>query len=102
MLRLHGTKHVINNKALEKMKTQRKLIVNVRRKQLRFLGHIMRKEGLETSTLTRHIEGKVQVIYLTSLSKWMVEKQGRGLAKAEMLLRSTRDGKLWRAMVAHV
>lgn len=30
----------------------------IRKKQLKFLGHIIRKEGLENLTLTGHIEGK--------------------------------------------
>ncbi len=47
-----------NDKVLEKMETKRKLILNIKKRQVKFLGHIMRKEGLENLILTGQIEGK--------------------------------------------
>lgn len=51
-------------------------------KMLKFLGHIIRKEGMEKLILTRQIEGKKErrkqcITYLARLSKWM-EEQGLG------------------------
>ena len=35
-----------------------KLILEIRTKQMRFLGHLLRKDGLENLALTGKIEGK--------------------------------------------
>ena len=48
----------------------------IRKKQLQFLGHIMRKEGLENLMLIGYIEGKrdkgrQRQAYLGSLSRWL-------------------------------
>ena len=37
---------------------ERKLIGKIRTRQLRFLGHVIRKDGLENLALTGKIEGK--------------------------------------------
>lgn len=55
-------------------------------KDLKFLGHIMRKEDLKNLTLTGHTEGKrdkgkQQVSCLTSFSKGMAEQEQRGVIK---------------------
>lgn len=80
---LPWTEHVSNSNVLEKMKTKRKLILNIKKRWLRFLGHIMNyMEGLENLILIAQIEckrdkGRQCITYLMSLSKSMVE-QGLG------------------------
>lgn len=41
---------------IKKMETKSMLLLNIK-KQLKFIGHIRWKEGLESSILTGHIEG---------------------------------------------
>lgn len=45
-----------NGEVLEKRKTKRTLTLNIRKEQLKLLGHIMRKEGSENLILTEQIK----------------------------------------------
>lgn len=63
-----------------------KFRANNRKKQLKFLGPVMRKERLENLIFTGEVEGnrdrrKRRVIYLMSLSKWMLEQSLREITK---------------------
>lgn len=49
-----------NDEISERMQTRRKLILNIKERQLKFLGYVMRKVGLENLILTGRIEGKRQ------------------------------------------
>ena len=51
----------------------------IRKRQIEFFGHVMRKEGLEELMLTGRVNGKrsrgrQRLTYLESLSKWMTEQ----------------------------
>ena len=64
--------------------TQRSLLKKIRRRQLEFLGHIVRKENLEHLIVTGKIEGKrskgrQRQTYIDSLSKWI------GMSTQELL-----------------
>ena len=110
MLKIPWTGHVTNEEVLKKIGTKRKLLPTIRKRQLEFLGHVMRKESVENLTLTGLTEGKKnrgrpRIKYLTSLRTWMAERvpEGqRGGMKEQELLRRTKDRKLWKAMIAHV
>ena len=72
-MRILWTDH-LTNEVLRKAKTERSLIKTIRKRQLQFLGHIMRKEGLENLMLTGYIDGKrdkgrQRQTYLGSLSR---------------------------------
>ena len=58
MLKIPWTGHVTNEEVLKKIGTKRKLLPTIRKRQLEFLGHVMRKESVENLTLTGRIEGK--------------------------------------------
>lgn len=47
-----------NEEVIRKIPTKRILVLKIRKRQLKFLGHLTRREGLENFTLTGHIEGK--------------------------------------------
>ena len=54
----------------------------IRKRQLEFLGHIMRKNGLEELILTGSVDGKrsrgrQREKYLTNLSRWVAEQLPR-------------------------
>ena len=57
-MRISWTDHLTNEEVLRKAKTERSLIKTIRKRQLRFLSHIMRKEGLENLILAGYIDGK--------------------------------------------
>ena len=73
MLKIPWRLNITNEEVLKKKGAERKLLQTVRRRQLEFLGHVMRKERLENLTLTGCIDGKKsrgrpRIKYLTSLS----------------------------------
>ena len=47
-----------NEEVLAKAGTRRKLVETIRKRQLQFLGHVLRKEELENMAITGKIEGK--------------------------------------------
>jgi len=58
MLRIAWTDKVSNKKVLQRANTSRNLLKVIVNRQIRFVGHIMRKSQLEAITLTGMIEGK--------------------------------------------
>jgi len=110
MLKISWVEHQSNEEVLRKAKTERSLIKTIRERQMKFMGHIMRKEGLENLTLTGRIEGRrgrgrQRITFLGSLKDY-VEKtlpsRERKKARTEEFLHLTRDRKLWRTMIAQV
>lgn len=82
--------HVKNKEVLKEMETKRKIVLEIRKKQFKFLEHI-RKENLENLTLGGHIQNnrgreKQCVAYLMSVCKWMAY-----LILTLILLRTTKD-----------
>ena len=57
VLNVPWTDRVRNERILERMGTERELLVTIRKRQLQFLGHVLRMEGLENLCLTGRIEG---------------------------------------------
>ena len=65
-----------NDEVLAKARTKRKLVETIKKRQLQFLGHILRKEELEDMAITGNIEGKrargrQRLTFISSLSHWM-------------------------------
>ena len=109
ILRISWTEHITNEEVLRRMGARRKLMNNIRKRQLQFLGHVMRKEGLENLTLTGKINGtrsrgRPRLTYLKSLSKWMSEGIPARIEelKEQNLLKATKNRELWRSMIADV
>ena len=102
IFRISWTDHVINEEVLRKAGKERSLMKFIRKRQLQFFQHIMKKEGLENLKITGKIEGKrrrgrQQLTYLESLSKWMaaqLPKNERSKVSVQELLKTTRDRKL--------
>ena len=57
MMRLSWLKKISNERVLYMVGTERSLLVTSRKRQLRFVGHVVRKGGLEKLGL----EGKINV-----------------------------------------
>ena len=56
-MRIPWTDKLTNEEVLQRARVERKLIGKIRTRQLRFLGHVIRKDGLENLALKGNIEG---------------------------------------------
>ena len=105
MMRIPWTDKLTNEEVLQRAGVERKLIGEIRTRQMRFLRHMFRKDGLENLALTGMIEGKrdrgrKRMLWMTSLNAWIAE---RGIRHQEVeLIKIARNRELWHAMIAHV
>ena len=96
---------VRNEEVFRRAGVDRKLMQDIRSRQMKFLGHVMRKEGLENLALTGKIDGKRsrgrrRVMWLSSLKKWL---EGKGVEHTETeLLKKANNRNLWHTMIANV
>ena len=102
MLKVGWTERRSNESILEVIGGGREMLSVVRRRQMSFLGHIMREDGLENLTVTGRIaggrsRGRPRKKYLDR----MREIIGGGIT-AHQLLEMTRDRNRWRSMSANV
>ena len=102
VLRVPWTAKKTNEEVLREMETDRELMTTIRKRQLRFLGHIMRREGLEEVVMMgmvkgRRARGKQREKYMDGLMR----AKGKQLKPAQML-QVARDRERWRSMVAEV
>ena len=100
MLRPSWTEHTSNNEVLRQAKYSRRLLKTIRSRQLSFLGHVMRKEGLENLAVTGKVcgkrgRGRQRIAFMKSLSTWT------GVSEREMLEKA-KNRTLWRSMTACV
>lgn len=78
MLTIPGAQYVGHEDVLWEMESKRRILFKIRKRQLKFLGHDICKDGLENSTLTGHIKGKKDkgkqpMTYLTSFCKSLAD-----------------------------
>jgi len=105
MMKIPWTDKVSNEDVLNRTQVKRKLVKDIRVRQLKFLGHIERKDGLENLAMTGKIEGKRssgrrRVTWMSSVKRWLQE---RGVKHQEVeLIERTRNRKLWHDMIAYV
>ncbi|XP_063611050.1 uncharacterized protein LOC134784809 [Penaeus indicus] len=96
---------ITNEEVFRRAGVNRKLICDLRGRQMRFLGHVMRKDDIESLALTGKIEGKRsrgrrRFTWMSSLRSWLTEK---GVQYPEVrLLQMTKDREAWHAMIANV
>ena len=93
MLRITWKDKITNVEVYRRMNTTKSLVNDIVRRQLSFLGHILRKDDLENLVLTGYVEGKrargrQRETFLTYLSK-MTEKS------PIELLRLSRERNVW-------
>ena len=94
------TDYTSNEEVLAKAGTRRKLVETIRKRQLQFLGHVLRKEELEDVAITGKIEGKrargrQRLTFISSLSHWMKISE-------KEIIRTAKYRELWRTMAANV
>ena len=80
MMKIPSTDKVCNEDVLSRVQVKRKLMKDIRVRQLNFLGHIIRKDGLENLVMTGRIEGRRsrgrrRVIWMSSVKGWLQERE---------------------------
>ena len=102
MMKIAWTERVSNEQVLIRVGAKRELMRMVRRRQLRFLGHVMRRHQIENICIIGRLEGRrargrPRIKFLDSLAKAI----GGGKRPVDLLqMTSRRDD--WRSMVANV
>ena len=100
-LRLPWTARITNERVLEMAGVKRELLNVVRRRQLKFLGHLLRHDCLEKDVFLGKIEGRrARGRQRITFGASLVEDVP-GNATVAGLVRMAQDRERWRSMVAH-
>ena len=102
MMRVSWTERRTNESILDEIQGSRELMKNIRKRQLGFLGHVLRREEIENLSLTGKIDGlrgrgRPRVKYMDSIKKVI----GGGMSTGEVIQMS-RDRERWKSMTAYV
>ena len=105
MMKSPWTDKVCNEDVLSRAQVKSKLMKDITVRQLNFLGHIIRKDGLKNLAMTGRIEGKRsrdrrRVTWMSSVKGWLQER-GEKHQEVELIER-TRNRKLLHDMIAYV
>ncbi|GFR60265.1 ankyrin-1 [Elysia marginata] len=100
MLRIPWTAIKTNEEVLNETETTRSLINRTRKRQATFVGHIMRREGLENLLTMGKLEGgrgkgRQREKMLDGLTSWMKAE------RVTELLLALRDRDVWKDMIAN-
>ena len=100
ILRISWTDRVTNEEVLRRAGVKRTLLKVIRKRQLEFLGHVMRKEQLENLSITGKFNGKRSIgrqrmTYMGNISDWTGKS-------TQEILTTTKDRKLWKSMIVNV
>ena len=105
MMKISWTDKVSNEEVLTRAGVQRKMIREMLIRQLKFMGHITRKEGLENLALTgkivgRRSRGRRRILWMHSLQKLLEERGVKEMGV--VLIQKARSRGLWNSMIAKV
>ena len=83
---------------MEEAGLTRSLVNRVRKQQATFVGHILRREGLEHLVITGKMEGRrgQREQMIDSLAAWM------DIDKTESAISAAKDRAVWKDMIANV
>ncbi|GFN79417.1 RNA-directed DNA polymerase from mobile element jockey [Plakobranchus ocellatus] len=100
MLRVPWTARKTNEEVLKETESTRSLMNRIRRRQAKFVGHIMRREGLENLVTTGRMEGKKsrgrqREKMLDGMTSWM------GTKRVTDALSESWDRESWKDMIAN-
>ena len=101
MLRVSWTQKRSNVSILESIGSRRELLAVVRKRQMAFLGHVVRADGLENLAVTGRIagtrsRGRPRIKYLDRMKEYI------GGITTHQLLNMTRDRDQWRSISGNV
>ena len=95
ILKISWTEKKSNQEVLKMANTERSLIKTIRKRQMKFVGHINRRGGMEHLSLTgKRGRGRRREMYVDSLNRWATTGEMKNYEF--MNASSERDG--WRAM----
>ena len=102
MMKISWTERKTNEQVLNMMNTRRNLMNIIRKRQLEFFGHIMRKNGLENLVVTGRVEGsrargRQRLKFLDGL----VECAKKLVIDCNDMIRTTGDRARWKSVVAN-
>ena len=102
MLKIAWTEKKTNEEVLRMANMKRSLMETIRRRQMDFFGHVMRRNGLENIAITGKVEGRrkrgrPRLKYVNNLNSSLKES-----ASEIELIRATGDRHRWKSMVANV
>src|SRR5215469_8723386 len=102
LLKVSWIERISNEIILERMNSSREIMKQIRQKQLKFLGHILREQKVESRVLTGTTgrgrpKGRPRTTYMDGLVKAL----GGRYSKVS-LLRSANDREAWHFIVANV
>ena len=86
---------------LRRLGIDRELLVNIRARQMRFVGHVMRRGKIEDLSLTSTIPGYRARGRQKKYMDGIIRTVGDG-SKAVQILQIKRDRETWQSMVANV
>ncbi|GFO10081.1 endonuclease-reverse transcriptase [Plakobranchus ocellatus] len=100
MLRVPWTARKTNEEVPKETESTRSLMSRIRRRQAKFVGHIMRREGLENLVTTGRMEGKKsrgrqREKMLDGMTSWM------GTKRVTDALSESWDRESWKDMIAN-
>ena len=102
MLKVSWTAKMKNEEVLERVNTGREIIGTIRKRQLGFLGHVLRRDGLENVCMTGRIDGRrARGRQRQKFMDRILEKLGNGWT-AGRVFQLARDRKGWQTMIANV
>ena len=99
-MRISWTDRKTNEEVLQLAETKRSLVTTIRKRQLKFVGHINRKNGLEKTVLCGKIEGKrsrgrQRTTYINSLNAFATKKR----MPNNRFIQLADDREEWRSMI---
>ena len=105
MLKLSWTERKTNEEVLQMASAERNIIATIRSRQMRFLGHIMRRGELEDLSITGKLDGKrprgrPRFTFMEGLRK-LIQKEDQEIT-TNQILQSTKDRTKWTLMAANV
>ena len=86
MLRISWIEKISNDEVTRRAGVTPSLINTVRRRQMNYVGHVYRKDGIENTSMTGKIEGKrgrgkQRLTYHLSLNNWATNNQMNNTCK---------------------
>ena len=100
MFRIKWTDRKTNMEVMEMAEYSRSLEKKIRNRQAKFIGHVMRRKGLENLLTTGKLEGKrapgrQRQKMLDSVTEWL------GTEKNNITIQRTQERVEWRALIAN-
>ena len=100
MLKISWTSHTTNQAVLNRIGKDKTLLKNIQFRQIKFLGHILRKDGLEKNILTGKIsgtrsQGRQRQKYMDTIS----DVTGKDIVS---IFHLAENRELWRFMAVNV